>query len=48
MCNLIGDAPYLQLGCRHLTLGLLAPYDVESIERIATHVRPPLAALVAP
>jgi len=33
-------APYLALGFRHLYFDIPAPYDVETLERLATEVRP--------
>jgi alkanesulfonate monooxygenase SsuD/methylene tetrahydromethanopterin reductase-like flavin-dependent oxidoreductase (luciferase family) len=34
--------PYLEIGFRHFTVGFPAPYDAESMERLATEVRPML------
>jgi len=39
--------PYLDIGFHHLIFGWLAPYDRESMERIATEMRPRLAAHAA-
>jgi alkanesulfonate monooxygenase SsuD/methylene tetrahydromethanopterin reductase-like flavin-dependent oxidoreductase (luciferase family) len=38
-------APYLEIGYRHLIAGFPAPYDEESLTRLATEVRPRLEAL---
>jgi alkanesulfonate monooxygenase SsuD/methylene tetrahydromethanopterin reductase-like flavin-dependent oxidoreductase (luciferase family) len=38
--------PYVEAGYRHLICGLPAPYDVETMERLATEVRPRLEALI--
>ena len=38
--------PYVELGYRHLICGFPAPYDEESMTRIATEVRPRLEALI--
>ena len=35
-------APYLDLGYRHLIFGFPAPYDEETMTRLATEVRPAL------
>jgi alkanesulfonate monooxygenase SsuD/methylene tetrahydromethanopterin reductase-like flavin-dependent oxidoreductase (luciferase family) len=35
-------APYLELGFRHLYFDIPAPFDAETLERIATEVRPGL------
>lgn len=40
-------APFVQAGYRHLICGLPAPYDVETMTRLATEVRPRLEALIA-
>jgi hypothetical protein len=40
-------APFLDLGYRHLIFGLPAPYDVETMTRLATEVRPRLEAMLA-
>ena len=37
-------APYLELGFRHIYFDLPAPFDEETLERLATEVRPALAA----
>jgi alkanesulfonate monooxygenase SsuD/methylene tetrahydromethanopterin reductase-like flavin-dependent oxidoreductase (luciferase family) len=34
--------PYVELGYRHFTVGLPAPYDEETMTRVATEVRPAL------
>jgi len=39
-------APFVQAGYRHLICGFPAPYDEESMRRIATEVRPRLEALI--
>jgi len=39
--------PYLDTGYRHLIFGFPAPYDEETLERLATEVRPQLEAYVA-
>ncbi|MBX3031826.1 MAG: LLM class flavin-dependent oxidoreductase [Chloroflexi bacterium] len=39
--------PYVELGYRHLICGFPAPYDAESMERMATEVRPRLEALIS-
>lgn len=39
--------PYLDLGYRHLMFGFPAPYDEETLERLATEVRPQLEAYLA-
>jgi hypothetical protein len=39
--------PYLDLGYRHLLFGSPAPYDEETIERLALEVRPELEAHLA-
>jgi alkanesulfonate monooxygenase SsuD/methylene tetrahydromethanopterin reductase-like flavin-dependent oxidoreductase (luciferase family) len=39
--------PYLDLGYRHLIFGFPAPYDEETLERLATEVRPQLEAYLA-
>jgi alkanesulfonate monooxygenase SsuD/methylene tetrahydromethanopterin reductase-like flavin-dependent oxidoreductase (luciferase family) len=36
--------PYLDAGYRHLIFGFPAPYDAETLERLATEVRPELEA----
>jgi F420-dependent oxidoreductase-like protein len=36
-------APYLDLGFRHIYFDLAAPFDEETLERLATEVRPALA-----
>ncbi|HSM32742.1 MAG TPA: LLM class flavin-dependent oxidoreductase, partial [Anaerolineae bacterium] len=36
--------PFLDLGYRHLIFGFPAPYDEETVERLATEVRPQLEA----
>jgi len=33
-------APYLEIGYRHLIAGHPAPYDEESMTRLATEVKP--------
>jgi alkanesulfonate monooxygenase SsuD/methylene tetrahydromethanopterin reductase-like flavin-dependent oxidoreductase (luciferase family) len=38
--------PFVEAGYRHLICGFPAPYDVESMTRIATEVRPRLEALI--
>lgn len=38
-------APYLEIGYRHLIAGFPAPYDEESMTRLATEVRPLLEAV---
>jgi alkanesulfonate monooxygenase SsuD/methylene tetrahydromethanopterin reductase-like flavin-dependent oxidoreductase (luciferase family) len=40
-------APYLEMGYRHLIFGFPAPYDEETMNRLATEVRPRLEALLA-
>ena len=40
-------APYVRLGYRHLIFGFPAPYDEESMTRLAREVRPRLDALLA-
>jgi alkanesulfonate monooxygenase SsuD/methylene tetrahydromethanopterin reductase-like flavin-dependent oxidoreductase (luciferase family) len=40
--------PYLELGYRHLIFGFPAPYDEETMTRLATEVRPQLEAFLAP
>jgi alkanesulfonate monooxygenase SsuD/methylene tetrahydromethanopterin reductase-like flavin-dependent oxidoreductase (luciferase family) len=37
--------PYLSIGFRHLVVGFPSPYDVETMERMATEVRPMLEAV---
>ena len=39
--------PYLDAGYRHLIFGFPAPYDEETLERLATEVRPQLEAHLA-
>ena len=39
-------APLVEAGYHHLICGFPAPYDRESMERLATEVRPRLEALV--
>jgi alkanesulfonate monooxygenase SsuD/methylene tetrahydromethanopterin reductase-like flavin-dependent oxidoreductase (luciferase family) len=39
--------PYLEAGYRHLIFGFPAPYDEETMRRLAVEVRPRLEALVA-
>ena len=39
--------PYLDAGYRHLIFGCPAPYDEETVERLATEVRPELEAYLA-
>jgi alkanesulfonate monooxygenase SsuD/methylene tetrahydromethanopterin reductase-like flavin-dependent oxidoreductase (luciferase family) len=39
--------PYLELGYRHLIFGFPAPYDEETMTRLATEVRPQLEAFLA-
>jgi alkanesulfonate monooxygenase SsuD/methylene tetrahydromethanopterin reductase-like flavin-dependent oxidoreductase (luciferase family) len=39
-------APYLELGYRHLICGFPAPYDEESMTRLANEVRPRLTSMV--
>jgi alkanesulfonate monooxygenase SsuD/methylene tetrahydromethanopterin reductase-like flavin-dependent oxidoreductase (luciferase family) len=39
--------PYLDQGYRHLIFGFPAPYDEETLERLATEVRPQLEAYLA-
>ncbi len=39
--------PYLDLGYRHLIFGFPAPYDTETLERLAGEVRPELEAHIA-
>ncbi len=39
--------PYLDQGYRHLIFGFPAPYDEETLERLATEVRPELEAYLA-
>jgi len=39
--------PYVELGYHHLICGFPAPYDEESMTRMATEVRPRLEALIA-
>jgi hypothetical protein len=36
--------PFLDQGYRHLIFGFPAPYDEETLERLATEVRPQLEA----
>ena len=38
--------PYVDAGYHHLICGFPAPYDEESMRRLATEVRPRLEALV--
>jgi alkanesulfonate monooxygenase SsuD/methylene tetrahydromethanopterin reductase-like flavin-dependent oxidoreductase (luciferase family) len=40
-------APMVEAGYHHLICGFPAPYDAESMERMATQVRPRLEALIA-
>jgi len=40
-------APYVELGYRHLITGFPAPYDEETMIRLATEVRPRLEAIAA-
>jgi alkanesulfonate monooxygenase SsuD/methylene tetrahydromethanopterin reductase-like flavin-dependent oxidoreductase (luciferase family) len=35
-------APYVEMGCRHLIFQFLAPFDAETMERLALEVRPRL------
>jgi alkanesulfonate monooxygenase SsuD/methylene tetrahydromethanopterin reductase-like flavin-dependent oxidoreductase (luciferase family) len=37
--------PFLEIGFRHLIIGFPSPYDAESMERMATEVRPMLAGV---
>jgi alkanesulfonate monooxygenase SsuD/methylene tetrahydromethanopterin reductase-like flavin-dependent oxidoreductase (luciferase family) len=39
--------PFVEAGYRHIICGFPAPYDVETMTRIATEVRPRLEALIA-
>ena len=39
-------APYVEMGYRHIICGFPAPYDVETMTRLATEVRPRLEAMV--
>ena len=39
-------APYVELGYHHLVFYFTAPYDEETMTRLATEVRPRLAALI--
>jgi hypothetical protein len=39
--------PFLDLGYRHLIFGMPAPYDEETLERLATEVRPQLEAYLS-
>jgi alkanesulfonate monooxygenase SsuD/methylene tetrahydromethanopterin reductase-like flavin-dependent oxidoreductase (luciferase family) len=39
--------PFLDLGYRHLIFGFPAPYDEETLERLATEVRPQLEAYLS-
>jgi alkanesulfonate monooxygenase SsuD/methylene tetrahydromethanopterin reductase-like flavin-dependent oxidoreductase (luciferase family) len=39
-------APYVQVGYRHLICGFPAPFDEETMRRLATEVRPRLEALI--
>jgi hypothetical protein len=39
--------PFLELGYRHLIFGFPAPYDEETMTRLATEVRPQLEAFLA-
>ena len=39
--------PYLDAGYRHLIFGFPAPYDDETLERLAKEVRPELEAYLA-
>jgi alkanesulfonate monooxygenase SsuD/methylene tetrahydromethanopterin reductase-like flavin-dependent oxidoreductase (luciferase family) len=41
-------AAYVRQGYRHLVFGFPAPYDAETMTRLATEVRPRLEALIAP
>jgi alkanesulfonate monooxygenase SsuD/methylene tetrahydromethanopterin reductase-like flavin-dependent oxidoreductase (luciferase family) len=36
--------PYLGIGFRHLIVGFPSPHDAETLERLATEVRPMLAS----
>ena len=38
--------PFVEMGYRHLICGFPAPYDEETMRRLATEVRPALEALV--
>jgi F420-dependent oxidoreductase-like protein len=40
-------APYVELGYRHLIFGFPAPYDEETMARLATEVRPKLVETIA-
>ncbi|MCB2222745.1 MAG: LLM class flavin-dependent oxidoreductase [Actinobacteria bacterium] len=40
-------APYVEMGYRHLIFQFLAPFDGETMERLATEVRPQLEAIAA-
>ena len=40
-------APIVEAGYHHVICGFPAPYDRESMERLATQVRPRLEALIA-
>ena len=39
-------APYVEFGYRHLQFGFPAPYDEETMTRLANEVRPRLEALI--
>ena len=41
-------APFLEIGYRHLVAGFPAPYDEESMTRLATEVRTSLAGVATP
>ena len=41
-------APFLEIGYRHVVAGFPAPYDIESMTRLATEVRPALAEASTP
>jgi hypothetical protein len=38
-------APYLEMGYRYLIFQFLSPFDQETLERLATDVRPQLEAI---
>lgn len=38
-------APYVEMGYRHLIIQFLSPFDLETMERLATEVRPSLEAI---
>jgi hypothetical protein len=40
-------SPYVEEGYRHIIFGFPAPYDEETMTRIATEVRPRLEALIS-